>query len=739
MSQVHTPYHFVPLSKWIYMPDWAHLVSHDVPFKDGMSGVIDYTLTNATPLCVGGEQKQQSGQPTLVQWAKDPQGNPVIPGSSLKGMIRNVLEIASFGKFSGIDNNHFSYREVSSKSHYLTNVIQKKQVTPAWLKFNTQNQNWELTTCQFAKVKHSKIKECLGKTIKNDDSAVNKYKTLPLVKTVNITTYIKEGKQGKVTWVDNIGDAGETANLIFCNNRIKGLGQSKPDDYEFSYCFYGNEQAVSVASEEINDKANKMFISHGEEQIQHLINNQSDKGIPVFALFEKGQSKLHSLGLAKMPRVLYNYSAQDLADIHQTQARTSEHYFDMSELMLGTLRESGFSLKSRVGFSDGTLIKGQGIKVSNAVTLNGAKATFRGAYLEQPNKSDYTDYDNKNAKLAGWKRYVTQSQFSENKTTNTNNNVKSQLELLNNNSQFSGKIIFHNLKPEELGALLWCISIGDETQSKKQYHGLGHGKSLGAGAVQLQIDNLIIQSNNGDSSSENNVENYIKQFISHMNFQHSTDDKGWSESVQLKNFLAMTNMEENKERDLSYMELGDYKQVKNDKASLPPMTDAGNAIPRSDGKIATGSLGFAKGRLAQLFTNEDADNTWVNSEKQKQIKLQQSLDFEAKKRERAVQEAKIAEQMESMPEDMKNVVALQIGLEKAAKVEDKREFNPTVDNLLNEFVNNQLSNEAAQNLYTIVSNKKLCEYLNISNKKKLKPRKEQLLALISAYQLVVKS
>jgi CRISPR-associated protein (TIGR03986 family) len=721
------------------MPDWAHLVSHDVPFKSGISGVIDYTLTNATPLCVGGEQKQQPGQPTIVQWAKDPQGNPVIPGSSLKGMIRNVLEIASFGKFSGIDNNHFSYRDVSKKSHYLTNVIKKKQVTSAWLKFNTQNQNWELTTCQFAKVKHSKIKEYLGKTIKNNDSAVNKYKTHPLVKTVNITTYIKEGKQGKVTWVDNIGDAGKTANLIFCNNRIKGAGQNKPDDYEFSYCFFGSEQKVSVSANEINDKANKMFISHDEEQIQYLINNQSDKGIPVFALFENGQSKLHSLGLAKMPRVLYNHSAQDLADNHQTQARTSEHYFDMSELMLGTLRESGFSLKSRVSFSDGTLTKGQGIQVSNAVTLNGPKATFCGAYLEQPNQSDCTDYDNKNAKLAGWKRYVTQSQFTENKTTSTNNNIKSQLELLNNNSQFSGKIIFHNLKPEELGALLWCINLGDDTQSKKQYHGLGHGKSLGAGAVQLQINNLTIQSNNGDNSSKNNAENYINQFISHMNFQHSTDDKGWSESIQLKNLLAMTSMEENKERDLSYMELGDYKGVKNNKTSLPPMTIAENDIPRSDGKIATGSLSFAKGRLAQLFTNEDTDNTWVNSEKQKQMKLQQSLDFEAEKRERAAQETKIAEQMESMPEDMKNVVSLQLSLERATTVENKRVFNSTVEHLLNEFLNNQLSNEAAQNFYNVVSNKKLCEYLNISNKKKLKPRKEQLDALISAYQLVIKS
>ena len=60
MTTVTAPYHFVPLSKWVYMPDWAHIVSHDVPFEDGVSGVIDYHLTNHTPLCVGDTKDAQN-------------------------------------------------------------------------------------------------------------------------------------------------------------------------------------------------------------------------------------------------------------------------------------------------------------------------------------------------------------------------------------------------------------------------------------------------------------------------------------------------------------------------------------------------------------------------------------------------------------------------------------------------------------------------------------------------------
>lgn len=737
MSQVHTPYHFVPLSKWVYMPDWAHLVSHDVPFKNGYSGVIDYTLTNATPLCVGGKQQQSDGKATIVKWASDPTDNPVIPGSSLKGMIRNVLEIASFGKFSGIDNNHFSYRDISKNSHYLTNVIQKKVVKPAWLKFNTTNKNWQLTTCKSAKIKHSKLKDILGKTIKNSHNAITKYKSLPLLQSINIITKVKEGKQGSVTWVDNIETTGEQAHLVFCNERIKGKG--KAEDYEFSYCFYGDEQSVAVASEELNEKANKMLISHDQDHVNYLINNQSEKGIPVFALFEKGQVKLHSLGLAKMPRVLYNNSVTDLATQQQSQARTSEHYFDMSELMFGTIREQGFSLKSRVSFSDATITKHQGINKSDLVTLNGPKATFQGAYLEQKNDGEYANYDNKNTKLAGWKRYVTQSEFKENPSENKNNKVKSQLELLNKDSCFSGKIVFHNLKSEELGALLWCLTLGKGTEAQKQYHGLGHGKSLGAGAVQLVVNKLSVQANNTQNIVHDTPDFYIQQFITHMNYQHSANETGWSDSIQLKNFLAMTNMEENKSRELTYMPLKAYQTAKNNKASLPAMTSAGNPIKRTEGQVPPGSLSFAKGRLAQLCSSEHEDDTWLSSEKQKQKKLTQNLMFEAEQAAKAKEETAVIKRIEALPDDMKKVMLLKVNLEKATTVEAKREFNATIEVLLNEFTESTYSTDAAQTLYEVIANKKLCEFLNISNKKKLKPRKALVAFLVDQYNLKVKS
>ena len=47
---VHAPFRFAPINRWVHFPAWADLVSHDVPFKDGLSGEIDLEIRAETPL-----------------------------------------------------------------------------------------------------------------------------------------------------------------------------------------------------------------------------------------------------------------------------------------------------------------------------------------------------------------------------------------------------------------------------------------------------------------------------------------------------------------------------------------------------------------------------------------------------------------------------------------------------------------------------------------------------------------
>ena len=91
---ITAPYNFVPLNKEIFYPSWSNdgkEISHDIPFEDAESGEIDITITAKSPLFIrDSENKEQFCQHN---------GQYYIPSSSVKGMVRNILEIMSFSKF----------------------------------------------------------------------------------------------------------------------------------------------------------------------------------------------------------------------------------------------------------------------------------------------------------------------------------------------------------------------------------------------------------------------------------------------------------------------------------------------------------------------------------------------------------------------------------------------------------------------------------------------------------------
>lgn len=85
---------FVPLNQAVYTPDWSTLVSQDIPFEDGEDGWIEVIWTNKTPLFVRDKESVFSAHITTENGKK----LYFIPGSSIKGMLRNTLSILSFGK-----------------------------------------------------------------------------------------------------------------------------------------------------------------------------------------------------------------------------------------------------------------------------------------------------------------------------------------------------------------------------------------------------------------------------------------------------------------------------------------------------------------------------------------------------------------------------------------------------------------------------------------------------------------
>lgn len=102
MTKISAPYNFVPLNKEVYFPEWAPFINHDVPFKDGLSGKIKLEITTESPIFIG-SGKELNG---VKQFCQDTNGRYFIPGSSIRNMLRSVVEIMSFGKLNVVDDNY---------------------------------------------------------------------------------------------------------------------------------------------------------------------------------------------------------------------------------------------------------------------------------------------------------------------------------------------------------------------------------------------------------------------------------------------------------------------------------------------------------------------------------------------------------------------------------------------------------------------------------------------------------
>lgn len=622
MTQVHAPYHFVPLSQWVYSPDWAHLVSHDHPLQEGVDGIIEFELTNLTPLLVGaGSDRTDEHHPAYVHWARDPQGNPIIPGSSLKGMLRNVLEIASFAKFSETDDTQFSFRDISNAETDYSKTLQDTDLQAGWLKYNAESKAWLFTPCQHTVLFSDDIERFTKIKIPNDShlGALEKYQkfqkywpahTLPF----SLSERTLRGTKGKPVTVAcaKLESATELEGYpVFVGYR-PGKKEYQNERLNFHYLFYcASNESQRWDSAEDTLRISRMFAAHNEQLVNYLKHSAyPSMGIPLFVRKHKQSGKILAMGLAKMPRMPYEKSVGDLLS-QQQKALNSASIFDLPGLMFGTLSHSGFSLKSRVAIGDALCLENKGTAKSTPVILGQPRASYLNAYLEQSQQQDQVSelkgYTTGN-KIAGWKRYPAQQVFNAHLPADLQNktSVQSTLELMQPGSRFTGRIVFHNLKPVELGALLWTITPTINEQDIAHFcHSLGHGKSLGAGAVQLTARLARTR------GLENNhtAESLRSLFVEHMNQVYPSATK-WQDSPQVRHLLAFGDKQDNEGKNLTYMPLNSGKfsdemsytssQKGRIKSLLPVWQQGGETLNRIE-SLTNPVTPIGQGRLAALL------------------------------------------------------------------------------------------------------------------------------------------
>jgi CRISPR-associated protein (TIGR03986 family) len=694
IDRIRAPYGFVPLSSQVVWGDPD--VSHDHPYEEGLCGTFELLVEAETPIFVRGAGERE-------KFFTAPDGVRAIPGSSLRGALRNVVEIATFSKMSRVNDHRYAIRDLHNQELYVRHLAglmldpdgrnrPMPKVEAGWLVRApaSAGENAPVATiqpCHFAKIEYRRLL-AIAKDFGiqryapgRRQAAPDKYRAWGRRRGVfvDIRRLRPLSKSYSTEFGEVVGPGTRSGTLVFTGQpspwdphaapRRHGAGQPKHHDFVF-------HDALGVPAIEVSRKQMEDFeFVHsartdlpealGEERAKrgqqgalrqseapnpewgfwkpHFEGREGaffgDARVPVFFL-RNGDGSLRAFGLAMMFRLAYDQSTWDAVTNAQPDAAVAER-LDFAETLFGNVRrdprpegdaDREGALKGRISFG---LAKAQGqpteLSAVRAV-LAVPKASYYPSYLEQRvgvhggspervgGKPQYRTYMDPDVRVRGWKRYRPLLEHVDKPPLPTKGDgsaletgkVETVFSPLGPGTVFRGRVRVHNVRPAELGAILWALDFGGDPHAR---HQLGLARPLGYGRVRLthtswQVEDM--QDRPVDPAS------CIEAFRRAMESQIS----GWASSPQLRELVALARpipREDGRHMQINHPQWrNEFQAAKLAGLALPPASALGpseRAAPvRTDRptpekkKPWTGMRGGTKVRVRLLELNRK--NKW---------------------------------------------------------------------------------------------------------------------------------
>lgn len=568
LTAISAPYNFVPLSDWVHCPDWAERISHDIPFRDGLSGHLDLKITAVTPVLVGREQQKATAQaPGRVEPFRLPDGRYALPGTALKGMIRNVVEIATFSRMGAVDDVRYGLRDISGpyiKDAYTDKV--RNNMSTGFMKLGKDGLP-RITPCAMVRLDHRALETWLGipaPIFPVDRTVARKYHTWRQCceragKESNVLRFTPYKYNATELGVGTTQGTPVFTGQINDSKQKDKKGKQTGKHRDFVFYDRRDNDTFAPTRQEWNDF---LFI-HGDGATRDA-ESMSWPGywkerywrgeeVPVFYLRDGAKTRI---GLAYMPRLAGDFSIHELRDHTSSEHGNGQGRapLDFAETLFGTVGDRPEAcLKGRISFhhavAEGTPLPYQ----TDATILNGPKASYFPNYLKQKGSNGHltskgyatclaTD-EHPEPELRGWKRYPARPAAEVQPLTaeqQKNKKVQIVLNPLPDGTVFTTRISFHNLRPEELGALCWALTWGGADELR---HSLGMGKPFGLGQLQIEIAGSELRPNR-PGMPELTWEQAREAFIAHMDEEHRKATGGdWRSSAQIQSLLGMADPE----------------------------------------------------------------------------------------------------------------------------------------------------------------------------------------------------
>lgn len=523
---VYAPYNFVPFSEEIleYLKYKEAVPDHDAVAPDLKTGEIHVTLTADTPVFVSDGDKKKP------HFFKGPDGRYMLPGSTIRGMIRANMQILGFGLVrSGedIEDQRVFYRKVADAKAGTGGKLNEYYHAVLWGETDESTSEHSHLGAKTRKNTTKSIPEAVHagylrktdsgyeiKPVKGAYARVSKALLEPkgLEKLYATTVKVRyTADNGRVTTIRrDDGCAPGQPGVLLCpgvdtggdGSRVdKRTGKAKPSSHRYVFPL-PDEKAVSVPiskEDELSYAADwegrknslKGGTQIGERKVRYdpdfwklpekkweqpkngEKNLKNEWGKPVFYIQRKGHTYF---GMSLFLRIGYAHSVKEGLPERHRALEHNEAFLDWPRAILGWAGKDS-SRRSRVSFGDFPAQGHPEELPSVATVLGSPKISFYPGYIVNGEH-----YNQKGFQLRGYKRYWLKKTGDQ----KGNPNVASQLHPLGEGTVFSGVIRYRNLYPEELGLLLWAIRL-----EKGCYQSVGMGKPYGYGRMKVSIDRLL--------------------------------------------------------------------------------------------------------------------------------------------------------------------------------------------------------------------------------------------------------
>ena len=455
-NQIKAPYNFVPINHEVYIPSWGKQISMDVPFSDGEDGLIEVELQNNTPLFIRNgvgasacDKEEYSAHITLPNGEK----RYFLPGSSLKGMLRSVMEILAFARLKedSYNDDFFGFRRFGGNNDPLQTEYIKQMnegVCCGWLRYDYKRDEYLLDDCGIFDSNTCRI------------SIETLREVYPRYKNVEDMNALDKN--------DVLGYPDIDGRTLVCTGKMK----SKKHEYLFD----------KVKNEDIHvdsDVIVKFKTVYKPSDYKDNLYKKLNKGERIAVFFKKdNHGKVSVIGLTRNFRYPYKYRISDC--IVQPNVGDGP---DLVDCIFGYVNKED-ALKGRVhvgnAFANETVIEDNIVKG----VLGQPSASYYPLYLRQVNEGKYTTYNDDEAEMAGRKRYrVHAPNALTDPKYNGNENVVTEMKPLPAGTTFKLLISVHNLRPIEVGALLSALTFHG---TEGPCHNIGQGKSFGFGSLRIK-------------------------------------------------------------------------------------------------------------------------------------------------------------------------------------------------------------------------------------------------------------